>query len=508
MASSSSSSSSSNQQQVAKRNHEQALMPPPALPVKHIKRPAKVLDEDTYTDALSHIIARDFFPGLLETETQQEYLSALESKDSEWIAAAGRKLTEVMTPGPDGRRLRGRRGTSMTPRVNMADSTPRGYRGETPMSVVSDAPSMMTTSSTQTERPQVDTNMSLGAFQTKYTSEDNESFYKLLDKQNTKKSEKYSWLWSNNKIPASRQIAYRNRETKLLSERNAQEMEDSGTQLILAEAPDKRQAMPDTWKSKPNNSLMFAPDSVEDSLQTVQQRAEEESRAAPKAVLYDNTRMPVPTTNPHVHDGSIPPSPSLSAIQEAIAGRPRPSASETASPGSETPRVNGYAFVDSEPTPAPSQLSSAWDTDANSSLLLGSGSSTPNPFQLKESSQREALHHRMVDRVAKQKRRIKLDGGADYEKGTGRTPVPKFTNFSTPITARAGMGAGGLTPAGQKLIGRIGGTRPKVGPGILGSGVGGSSGGAGTGNIWERKATPKIGNSRLRAGLTPLTKDV
>ena len=43
---------------------------------------------------------------------------------------------------------------------------------------------------------------------------------------------------------------------------------------------------------------------------------------------------------------SIPDSPSISAIQDAIAGRPRFSESEaSAVPGSETPRVNGYAFV-------------------------------------------------------------------------------------------------------------------------------------------------------------------
>ena len=56
------------------------LMPPPPQ-VKKIKRPKKVLDEDTYTEALSQIIARDFFPGLLQTEIQQEYLDALESKE-------------------------------------------------------------------------------------------------------------------------------------------------------------------------------------------------------------------------------------------------------------------------------------------------------------------------------------------------------------------------------------------------------------------------------------------
>ena len=107
-------------------------MPPPPPP-KRIKRPAKVLDEDDYTDALSHIIARDFFPGLLEAESKQDYLNALDSRDGEWIAAAGRKLTEIMTPGPDGRRLRGRRGTSMTPASGLGGrggETPKAWKGD------------------------------------------------------------------------------------------------------------------------------------------------------------------------------------------------------------------------------------------------------------------------------------------------------------------------------------------------------------------------------------------
>jgi protein DGCR14 len=102
------------------------LMPPPP-PAKRIKRPKKVIDEDSYTDALSHIIARDFFPGLLESETQQEYLDALDSKDPTWISSASRRLQQVMTPG----RRPGRRGTSLAP----GTQTPRGFVGDTPASV-------------------------------------------------------------------------------------------------------------------------------------------------------------------------------------------------------------------------------------------------------------------------------------------------------------------------------------------------------------------------------------
>ena len=444
-----------------------SMMPPPP-PRKRIKRPAKVLDEDDYTEALSHIIARDFFPGLLESESKQEYLDALDSRDHEWIAAAGRKLTEVMTPGPDGRRLRGRRGTSLaTPTGASGADTPKAWQGDTPMSEVSTA---STATSRRPEKPEVDTNMSLGAFQQKYTSEDNESFYKLLDRQNHKKAEKYTWMWAGNKIPASRQIAYRERE-RLLTKNKSIEESENGKELARIEPNDSRKAMPDTWVSRPDNPFMFAPPSIEDTLQTVSQRNEETSVAPPKAVVYDNTRIPQSAGSDHLSE--IPPSPSLSAVKDAIAGHPRPSASEVSFAGASTPRVRGYAFVDSEepdPQPAPSPPTS-------STFLLGSSDSTPNPFKLHESSKREALHHRMVDKVARGKRVATGKRGTEL-----KTPsiTPKF--MSSPRIEKRG----GLTPAAQKLFGKVGG-----GPLRTPSG------------IWEGNGRTPVRRSGLRDVQTP-----
>ena len=420
---------------LAKRSLDTSLMPPPPPP-KRIKRPAKVLNEDEYTDALSHIIARDFFPGLLETESKQDYLNALDSQDHRWIAAAGRKLTEVMTPGPDGRILRGRRGTSMTPASGLhgrGGETPKAWQGDTPMSIASTAESA---ASTQLDRPEANTNMSLSAFQQKYTSEDNESFYKLLDKQNLKRAERHAWMWAGNKIPAARQIAHRERE-RLLATNKASEESENGKELTIIEPRDTRKAMPDSWPSRPNNPFMFAPGSIEDTTQTISQKNEEISRAPPREVVYDNTRIAPPVTTES--STNILSSPSLSAVREAIAGRPRPTASEASFDGASTPRVNGYAFVDSEPEP-PSSV------DSPSPLLLGSGDSTPNPFKLHENSKREALHHRMVDKMAKGKR-----AAIGKREGELKTPVPRFA--SSPRIDK-----GGMSPAAQSLIGKVGGT--------------------------------------------------
>jgi protein DGCR14 len=412
-----------------RRSTDTDLMPPPA---KRIKRPQKVLDEESYVSGISEIIARDFFPGLLEAETQQEYLDAVESQDRAWISSAGSRLTQLMTPG----RKRGRRGTSIQTPVGGLE-TPKGYGGDTPMSVMSE----ISTAPTQPPvAPVMDTNMSLDAFQAKYTSEDNESFYKLLDKQNQKRAEKYSWMWRGNKLPSNRLIKQKEVETKLLESR-ASLLDDGGKKDRLAiKDLGEKPAMPDSWISKPNNNFMFGPDGVEDSVETVAQRAQLESRAAPKSVVYDNTRMPIAITTV-VTDPKVPPSPSLSAVRDAIAGQPRLTDSESGYDGSETPRVNGYAFVDDEPE------SQEYKSPLEP-IILGKGEATPNPFKIKEQSKREDLHHRLVDRVAKNKRassKIGMTGKADV------TPVPKF-----PSSPRVGIG--GLTPAAQRLWSKVGGS--------------------------------------------------
>ncbi|KAL9046014.1 MAG: hypothetical protein Q9214_001048 [Letrouitia sp. 1 TL-2023] len=451
-------------QALTRRPSDSTLMPPPPPKTKRIKRPAKVLDEETYSDALSHIIARDFFPGLLEAESQQDYLNALSSEDPEWIASARRKLTEVMTPGPGGRNVRGRRGTSMASgRLRgSAQETPKAWQADTPNSVGAETPSTSVHGKKQPPQVVDTTNMSLSAFQTKYTSEDNESFYKLLDKQNRKRSEKYSWLWADNKIPTARQIAYWNKKKRLEESANAISDLDKDKAIVPIQSEDTRQAMPDTWRSAPENSLMFKPSSIEDSLQTVQQKAEETSRAPPKAVIYDNTRLLAPSNTSDSLEP--PPSPSPSAIQDAIAGRARPTASEAGFSSTSTPRINGYNFVD------PDEPSSSASTESLPLTLLRSTDTTPNPFKIKEESKREALHHRMVDKVAKGKR-------VKSQLEAAKTPIPRFA--SSPRVSKEG-----LTPAGQRLLGTVGrGSTPMIGE---------------TPGLWEKKK-----RSRLREAWTP-----
>ncbi|KAL2025116.1 hypothetical protein VTK56DRAFT_118 [Thermocarpiscus australiensis] len=444
---------------LVRKRTDTELMPPPP-PAKRIQRPKRILDEDTYTEALSHIIARDFFPGLLESETQQEYLDALESKDEEWIESAARRLRQVMTPG--------RRRTLATPlrqqQQGAAGRTPLNFVGDTPASVSSTAPTSK--QQQQQQQPAVDTSLSLAAFQSKYTSEDNESFYKLLDKQNQKRVEKYAWLWTGNKLPSKQQLKQKEVEAKLLAQRGAHALVDDGfarDRLAIRDREDgtaassSRPAAPDHWKgAKPHNELMFVPDGVDGLVETVAERAQAESRAGAKRIVYENTRVPQPVRERNnaaaaaEEEGegegrSRAASPSLSEIRNAIAGRRRPGDAESSvggAGGGQTPRVDGYAFVDDEePEPDSERKGRAKKLPL---IDLGPGDATPNPFRIQEQRKREELHHRMVERISQSKR---LSAQLGVTGKVERTPVPKF-----PSSPRV---SGGLTPAAQRLWGKI-----------------------------------------------------
>ncbi|EMD87439.1 hypothetical protein COCC4DRAFT_59305 [Bipolaris maydis ATCC 48331] len=458
--------SASNSTALTKRNASDALMPPPPAP-KRIKRPSVVLDEDTYVSAISHIIRRDFFPGLAEADAQREYLNAVESKNRAWIREAGKKLTQVMTPVPSGQRKMAAR-TRFEKASGSGDKTPSVWGADTPVTVAE----------SETEEAgqdlgkldHVDLNMSLGAFQAKYTSEDQESFSQIVDKQNKARFEKNVWLRQGNMYASKQRIA----QQKVIEARAA---ESKGKELVLSTRPsqdlDERPAAPTGHRHTAINSLMFGPESVEHWAPTRAQVAESKSLAPPKRVVYNNTRLPIPDTE----QPQRPSSPTLSAVRDAIAGRPRLNPSEGGYTGSETPRVNGYAFVDAHP---PSDDDD--EADAPTDLLERYGLNTntkATPFTMHESSSREKMLHRMVDKInanrtsssssSSQSNNNNKLSSSSIGSGLGifTSQTPRFKgSSSTPGAAMAGQtpgrkGKADLTPAAQRLFERVGGATPK-----------------------------------------------
>lgn len=449
---------------LTKRSAAGALMPPPPAP-KRIKRPSVVLDEDTYVSAVSHIIRRDFFPGLAESDAQREYLNALESKDKAWIRESGKKLTQVMTPVPYGQRRPADRTRLSRPGPSSTDKTPSVWGADTPVTLAG------TEVDEEDEEglgklDNVDLDMSLNAFQEKYTSEDQESFSAIIDKQNQKKFDKNTWLHDGNRYASKQRIA----QQKVIAAHAASD--STALTVRPSQNLDDRPAAPTMHKHTAFNTLMFAPDSVESWAPTNVSRAENASLAPPKQTRYANTRLP---TEPEIPPR--PASPTLSAIRDAVSGKPRLSASEGGYTGSETPRVNGYAFVDAQ---APDSDS---DSDAPEDLLerfgvTGEGTSKAAPYSMTEASEREKMHHKMVDQIG-----AKRAAGANSKpgpagKGLGifTSETPRFLSAPTPATRLAAQtpgrkNKGDLTPAAQRLFDRMGKT-PRAGSG----GFGGSGG--------------------------------
>ncbi|KAI9672296.1 MAG: hypothetical protein M1831_002112 [Alyxoria varia] len=522
----------------ASSSDDTALMPPPPPP-QRIKRPPKVLEEDIYTSALSHIIARDYFPGLLEVEAQQDFLDALDAGDGEWIEEAGRRVKQVMTPTHSSSSGTGRstprRGGNMTPRSSFSSETPKGWSGHTPAGTMTPSSSVAASEVARSDDlPGVNTmsegvnaNLNLTNFQARYTSEDNESFNKIVDKQNRKRAERYAWLWNNNKIPSNRQIAQSarkqqrliadsghasNSSSSIVVHQNGGSKAAKQSQALVprpSQNPEDRPAMIDTARAPraPRNSLMFTPDDLSHTyphLQSVAQTAQGRSKAAPKAVSYANTRFGVTSSSASEEEESVPPSPSISAIDAAIRGGMKSShpsfATSTADgddeeeeEGNQTPRVNGYTFVDADPEPSELDVAEdrhrneeASDPDDVLTQMLkarddASGGGDPdgsrsghNPFSMRPSSRRENLHNAMVEKSLKAKRappknsRLQeLQGGA-----AGKTPTPKFASSpkvsssimdrvsgggaEAPSTPAGGRTPGNLTPAGRTLYGRLG----------------------------------------------------
>ncbi|CAL1695377.1 unnamed protein product [Somion occarium] len=317
-----------------------------------------VLEEDEYTEALSHIIARDFFPSIAHLDATNDYLDALRSDDPLLINASVRRLEDLNTPI-----------TRMSARTwGTPSQTP--YRMgplETPLRTPQEA-------EPPTKRARYDIDMSLDTFQARYTSEDNSSFTEILEDENRKRKEKYSWAWEAQKrVEAQRDRMLEARERLLIepppgvgvrekfvieapevrgmitasgeSERatavegkddNVEggdedkekqlavvptEGESEGEVDVMAPKKDTRPAGVDGWKFKARNALMFPPDADISPYHPLTSKTTEDLKVAAKIIKYDSTRLPEQDNRP-TDSISAPPSPTRSRIDAAIAGTP------------------------------------------------------------------------------------------------------------------------------------------------------------------------------------------
>ncbi|TFK76988.1 hypothetical protein BDN72DRAFT_830162 [Pluteus cervinus] len=440
-----------------------------------------VLEEDEYTAAMSHIIARDFFPSLVHLDATNDYLDALRSGDTNLISATVRRLEDINTPYVTG----SRRAAPDTPYGAGPSDTPlRTPRSEGPPN----------------KRPRLDKDLRLDEFQARYTSEDNSSFTQILDDENEKRKEMWGWAWEAQKrVEEQRGRMLEARERMLIEgppatgvrEKLAIELpvppklvtdgreakkdgggeedgenEDGGKEVavvplkseeeVLAPKKDTRSAGVDGWKFKARNSFMFAPDAdvaPYDSTRTASLKP-----TAPKVIKYANTRLPEQDEAPASRSMSVPPSPTRSRIEAAITGTPyHPTRTES-----------NDTLVPNVPSPTPSQLGPTaikqlmtWGT-LNATPRIISQSEDPDPtatpFRITEVSSREVISRKLAMSASKNLRaKANLLGlnSVGRTSGIHASPIGKRGSMAPPSwTPRKADAPGNLTPAARRLLER------------------------------------------------------
>ena len=158
------------------------------------KRP-RVLDEDSYVAAIEKIIERDFFPDIPKLRDRLDWLEAIKSGDPIQIRDTQLKIIERRGKKVNNANSEGRGQTQTPGSTFMRNFTPFvEFDSKTPKTPGVFGRELSGEDDCRESQADVDTNLSLDEFFTRYTSEDNDSFSKILEKVNRKKKEKYGYL--------------------------------------------------------------------------------------------------------------------------------------------------------------------------------------------------------------------------------------------------------------------------------------------------------------------------
>ncbi|XP_058070706.1 uncharacterized protein LOC131219529 [Magnolia sinica] len=239
------------------------------------KRPtSSVLDEDTYVAAIEKIVERDFFPDLPKLRDRLDWLEAVRSGDPIQIRDAQLKILERRGSGG------GRTATPASSDGKIRSSASSFFSSPTPLdpykSPAHPGPEFSATgesASAAEDSAMVDDLLSLDEFFRRYTSEDNESFSKIMEKVNRKRKERFGYLTEGEK-----------EEVKALELEKRDRITDGfGTS-------DQPLSTLEGWKYTAKNLLMYNPVDQGEVPLTEAERAER-IKGLTKEIARSNTRF-------------------------------------------------------------------------------------------------------------------------------------------------------------------------------------------------------------------------
>lgn len=196
-----------------------------------------VLDEDDYVAAIEKIIERDFFPDIPRLRDRLDWLEASRTGDPMLMRDAQLKIME--------RRSGKAVGSDTEGKIRTPGST--FFRNTTPLEIDRTPVTKDEVINVVKELVKEDgslnaDSLTLDEFFRKYTSEDNDSFSKLIEKVNRKKRERYEFL-----------LEGENQGTELIEDAKKERITDGyGTS-------DQPLATLDSWKYTAKNLLMYHP---------------------------------------------------------------------------------------------------------------------------------------------------------------------------------------------------------------------------------------------------------
>lgn len=234
---------------------------------------SKVLDEDSYVAAIEKIIERDFFPDISKLRDRLDWLEAIRTGDPVQIRDAQLKIMERRAAKVNNSNTD--RKTQTPGSTFVRNFTPLDEFGaKTPINTmnfsVSDRELLGVSSDNNSE---VDVSLSLDEFFRRYTSEDNYSFTKIIEKVNRKRKERHGYL-----------LEGENEDVKAIEDVKRERITDGyGTS-------DQPVSTLEGWKYRAKNLLMYHPADRGEAPLTEEERAVR-LKALTKEISRPNTRF-------------------------------------------------------------------------------------------------------------------------------------------------------------------------------------------------------------------------